>query len=274
MSQQVRTSRRVTSVASSSAADHLRASLDRVDFRQEYVEVRADLPAGWNTCAAALADPMFLPGWRATLADWLTRNHGGAPARTTAGYLLTWYLAVPAGIGAMLFHHERRVPSLRPRDLALRISAQRPHPDGVAVLGREFVCLPDDPAAGLPGTTVVPDDAALAAVLRGRYAEHARRFIDVFSAGVGFGRRTLWAAATDALDAALLHAGQLGDGQAAGATDAALVLPTAIAPFTSASTIEGDDSGWTRRRESCCFHYALPDRPPACETCPRIRGRA
>jgi ferric iron reductase protein FhuF len=55
------------------------------------------------------------------------------------------------------------------------------------------------------------------------------------------------------------------------------VLPAELTPFTSASTLvtTGEDQNalWTRRRESCCFHYALRNGQGECETCPRIRCR-
>jgi FhuF-like iron-sulfur protein len=250
-------------------------SLARVRELQKRADVRFGLPrvgARWVTCAGLLAEPAGFDRWRAGLARWLVAQYGEAPDRTTAGYVLTWYLWVPAYLGALLFHHERRVPSLRPEDLAFRMGEPRPHPDVMAVLATRFVCLPDDPAAGTAQATVVPDERALAAVLRGRFVAHATRFVTAFGPTVRFGRHTMWAAATDALDNALWLAGRYGGDEAAGALDAALVLPARLAPLTSASTVrvQPDDRGWTRRRESCCFHYLLREGMGECDTCPRV----
>lgn len=257
---------------------YLADSLARVRELQERADVRFGLPAAdsrWVTCARLLAESGGFDRWRAGLARWLVRQYGEAPDRTTAGYVLTWYLWVPGYLGALLFHHERRVPSLRPEDLAFRMGEPRPHPDAMAVLSPRFACLPDDPAAGTAQATVVPDERALAGVLRGRFIAHAARFIAAFGPTVRFGRHTLWAAATDALDNSLWLAGRYGGDEAAGALDAALVLPARLAPLTSASTVRArpDDrgeTGWTRRRESCCFHYLLRAGMGACETCPRV----
>lgn len=255
----------------------LAGSLARVSRLQNRVEALPRVPAEarWVGCAELLADAGGFGTWRAELAGWLADTYGEAPERTTAGYVLSWYLFVPGYLAGLLFHHERRVPSLRPEELAFRAATPRPHPDAVAVTSPEFVCLPDDPAAGTPHATVVGTEEALAAVLRGRFTAHAARFVAAFGPTVRFGRHTLWAAATDALDGALWLAGRYGGDEAAGVLDAALVLPDRVPPLTSASTLrphvtETGDRGWTRRRESCCFHYLLAAGKGPCETCPRI----
>ncbi|MGH3949157.1 MAG: (2Fe-2S)-binding protein [Pseudonocardiaceae bacterium] len=262
--------------------DDVADSVSRISGRQEAVEFRfgaqresPDAPRGWRRCSDLLGDPHRFMSWRKTLAEWLLEQFGEAPDRTTAAYVQSWYLHVPAFVGAMLFHHDRRVPSLRPQHLCFRIAEEdRPHPDGLALTAAEFACLPDDPAAGTPGVTVVGSERALAALLRARYAAHAAQFVRAYGPTVRFGRHTLWAAATDGLDAALWRAGSFGGDEGAGVADAALVLPARLEPFTSASTLHAtcDAAGhhtWTRRRESCCFQYLLTDGDGECSTCPR-----
>jgi hypothetical protein len=238
----------------------------------------------WVRCAELLAEPGLLADWAGRVAAWLDREYGEAPDRVVAGYLLSWYLTVPAQAGALLFHTTRRVPDLDPAGLAVRFGTEHPRPDAVAVLGEAFTCLADDPAADRPEATGVPDDAALAAVLRERYAAHAERFLtalaalDTTAAGrVRLGRHTLWASATDALDGAFWRIGQYVGNEGAGVANAALALPAVLPPFTSASTLRPEtDSvvgGWTRRRDSCCFHYVLRDGMGPCATCPRVCGR-
>ncbi|HEY8372332.1 MAG TPA: (2Fe-2S)-binding protein [Pseudonocardiaceae bacterium] len=246
-----------------------------------------DEPGSWQNCADLLAEPSRFDEWRRNLAHWLAEQHPGPegadpariPERTTAGYVLAWYLTVPGFLGSLLFHAARRVPSLRPEDLAFRLNTTvadgRPHPDRIALLNGEFACLPDDPAASSPLATVVADEQALAALLRARFVAHAGRFLTAFGPTTRFGRRTLWAAATDALDVGAWLAGRTCGDESAGALDAALLLPERLAPFTSGSTLYAvsDDSGrtvWTRRRQSCCFKYALPGDGQACVTCPRV----
>jgi hypothetical protein len=253
---------------------------------QERVKFLVGAPGGqegWWRCADVLAEPAPLRQWAARLRSWLLAEFGEAPERTVTGYLLGWYLNVPATTGALFFHTRRRVPMLRPGDLAFRLAAPRPLAESVALLTPEFACLPDDPAAGRAGVTVVADEAALGALLRARFAGHAAKFVPAFAATMGrrLGRRTLWAAATDALDQALWVAGRdLGD-EARGVADAALVLPAPIAPLTAGSTLRPartpaectPDTRWTRRRESCCFHYVLIAGDGECRTCPRVQPR-
>ncbi|MCP2164691.1 Ferric iron reductase protein FhuF, involved in iron transport [Goodfellowiella coeruleoviolacea] len=249
---------------------------------ESWLELRRGVPTetaeAWVSCADLLDQPERLDAWRATLAEWMCQEYGEAPERATAGYLMGWYLNGPGLLAGLLFHRLRRVPMLRPRDLALRIAAEgRPHPDGLALLSDSFACLPDDPGRDLPEATVVADEAALASLLRARFAEHAARFVAAFGPTSRFGRRTLWAAATDALDSGAWLAGRLCGDEVSGVADAALLLPARIAPFTSGSTLRfgcddpsaGDLPQWTRRRESCCFHFALPGAT-ACDTCPRV----
>nr|WP_092529707.1 (2Fe-2S)-binding protein [Amycolatopsis arida] len=255
---------------------------------QQRAEIRADLPIGggsgagrWLRCADLLDDPTLLDEWRARLAEWLRAEFGRAPARTTASYVMSWYLRVPAYAGALLLHHERRVPMLRPAELAVRTAAEgRPDPDGVTVLGRSFYCLPSDPGSARPEATVVADERALAEVLRARYVAHVSRFVAVYRRISPLGARTLWAGATDALDSCLWWAGAQGgtaESEGAGVADATLVLESRFAPLTSASTLRTtlDEHGrrvWTRRRESCCFSYLLPGADE-CAGCPRTRPR-
>jgi hypothetical protein len=265
--------------------DYLETSLERVSPLQHRALVRYGLPADvtaaarWVNCAQLLAEPAGFDRWRKELGEWLTDRYGEAPDRTTAGYITYWYLFVPGYLAALLFHHERRVPSLRPESLAFRTAEPRPHPDGIAVLKPNFVCLPDDPAAGTPVATVVSDEHALASVLRARYISHAARFVRAFAPTTRFGRHTLWAVATDVLDSGLWFAGRYGGDEGAGVLDAELVLSNHFAPLTSATTLfpvqhGAEHTTWTRRRESCCFHYLLKNGQGLCETCPRLSARA
>ncbi|MBW4722522.1 (2Fe-2S)-binding protein [Saccharothrix obliqua] len=250
-------------------------SVTRVGGLTEWCDIRFGLPedhAGWATAAAFLDGPELFGSWRERLAAWLHDHHGAAPERTTAGYVMSWYLGAVGLLGGALFHVARRVPSLRPDHVALRVAEEgRPHITGVALLADRFACLPDDPDGDHPTATALADDHALAGLLRARFAAHATRFTAAFGPTVRFGRRQLWAAATDALDTAAWTAGQWCGDEAAGVADAALLLPDRLDPFTSASTLRRGESGWTRRRESCCFHFALPGAE-ACDTCPRVRS--
>jgi len=235
--------------------------------------------APWIRCDHALSDPDFFARWRARVAQRLAEQHcppaqtTAVPEKTTAGYVLQWYLVIPSYLGGLLFHSARRVPSLSPRQLGFRLDSAALRE--VALRPGRFWCLPGDRDAGHPDAVPVLDEVALGAVLRRQVIAHATRFLAVYSPQVRFGRRTQWAAVTDALDRGLLLAGRSFGSPRAGAADARLVLADGEKPLTSPSTIcqVTDEHGrlhWTRRRGSCCFLYALPGVEHPCGSCPRV----
>lgn len=259
----------VTSVARAAAAVEL------LSFRVMDVS-----PSPWIGCEQALSGPAFFQWWREAAAHRLAGQYAPAldtalvPDKTTGGYVLQWYLAIPSYVGALLFHSARRVPSLTPRQLSFRLDSAALRE--VALRPGRFWCLPDDPDAGHPDAVPVPDEASLGAVLRREVIAHATRFLTVYAPQVRFGRRTQWAAVTDVLDKALLLAGRSFGSPLAGAADARLVLADGEKPLTSVSRIGEitDDLGrtqWIRRRGSCCFLYALPGVEHPCASCPRLR---
>lgn len=274
-------------VVGSRSAHPLAASVAAVDRAVEWMSFRLmDSPgAPWildeqwppceqrTGCDQALSDPSFFTKWRGRVAQRLAEQHAHVPEQTTAGYVLQWYLLIPTYLGAMLFHSARRVPSLHPRQLGFRLDPA--WLQEVALRPGRFWCLPDDPDAGHPDAVRVPDVAALGAVLRREVVAHAARFLKVYSPLVRFGRHTQWATVTDMLDSALLRAGRSFGSAQAGAVDARLVLAQREDPLTSASTTcevtdEHGRTHWTRRRDSCCFFYALPGIEHPCVSCPRV----
>ncbi|MGH3964837.1 MAG: (2Fe-2S)-binding protein [Pseudonocardiaceae bacterium] len=263
------------------AVHPLAASMAAVDRAVDWMSFRLldtfgtpSTPGGqWTACEQALSDPACFTQWRAVLTQRLGQQYTQVPEQTTAAHVLQWYLGIPTYLGAMLFHSARRVPSLQPQDLAFRLDLA--WVQEVALRPGPFWCLPDDPDAGHPDATQVPDEIALAAVLRRQIVTHAARFLKVYGPLVRFGRRTLWAAVTDMLDVTLLIAGRSFGSAQAGATDARLVLAEREEPLTSASTIceLADEHGrthWIRRRGWCCFTYALPGVEHPCASCPRV----
>ncbi|MBV9164130.1 MAG: (2Fe-2S)-binding protein [Pseudonocardiales bacterium] len=235
--------------------------------------------APWIGCEHALADPDFFARWRVMVAQRLAEQHAhvaeqtDVPEMTTAGYVLQWYLVIPSYLGGLLFHSARRVPSLAPGRLGFWLDSAALR--GVALRPGRFWCLPGDPDVGHPDAVSVPDVAALGAILRRQVIAHAARFLAVYGPQVRFGRRTQWAAVTDALDRGLLLAGRSFGSPQAAAADARLVLACGEKPLTSASTIcqvtdEHGRTHWTRRRGSCCFLYALAGIERPCASCPRV----
>lgn len=263
--------------AADRAADPVAELAARLDGVAAWLSVRRGFPSGpgWARCSDVLADPGALPRWLGGVARAVQAQNGGwvPPLVTPASYLMGWYLDVPAYTGGLAFGVARRVPDLDQGSLAVHL-APGGWPDGVALLGDRFACLPDDPDADHPAADVVRDERALAQVLRDRVAAHARAFHSVYRPPVKIGSRQRWGMLTDVLDTALWTSGvQTGD-EERGVRDAGLVLDGVHPPFTSGSRVYRlvDGCGrprWTRRRESCCFLFHVPGAQ-ACFTCPRV----
>ncbi|MFB7514696.1 (2Fe-2S)-binding protein [Streptomyces sp. NPDC056144] len=188
---------------------------------------------------------------------------------------------------------ERRVPRLPAGNVSFQRALGR-----LAVRVEEFACLPDDPAAALPGARVVPDEEALRAEVRASLAEHFEAVLDGFGPRMRRGRRALWGMATDEIVEGLWYIADLLGEEDRAVAELDLLLPgtTRTAPadgkspkppkshmppkphrpyagsagFRELPGAERADGTphTTRDRATCCFFYTL--RPEdTCLTCPR-----
>ncbi|MEU0036577.1 (2Fe-2S)-binding protein [Streptomyces sp. NPDC006333] len=164
---------------------------------------------------------------------------------------------------------ERRVPRFPVEHVTFQRTLGR-----MAVRTGEFACLPDDPAAILPGARVVPDEEALRAEVRAAVAEHLEPVLGGFGPRMRRRGRALWGMATDEIVESLWYvAGLLGEEERA-LRELELLLPGATRPYVGSAAfreLAGPDGGTltTRDRASCCLFYTLrPD--DACPTCPRV----
>ncbi|WP_175407622.1 (2Fe-2S)-binding protein [Streptomyces sp. TRM64462] len=162
----------------------------------------------------------------------------------------------------------RRVPRVPVADVAFQRALGR-----MAVRVREFACLPDDPAAVLPGARVVPDEEALRGEVRAAVAEHLGPVLEGFRPRMRRGSRALWGMATDEIVEGLWYvAGLLGEEPRAMA-ELELLLPGTAKPYVGTAgfrelTAPDGRALPTRDRASCCLFYTL--RPEdTCVTCPR-----
>ncbi|MFF5444054.1 (2Fe-2S)-binding protein [Streptomyces sp. NPDC012888] len=162
----------------------------------------------------------------------------------------------------------RRVPYLPPAQVAYHRTLGR-----MAVHVAEFACLPGDPAAGLPGAHVIPDEEALRAEVRAALAAHLEPVVEGFAPRMRRGRRALWGMVTDDVAESLWYVGDLLGEEARAIAELGLLLPGGTAPYTGTSgfrTLTGPDGTGlvTRDRAGCCFFYTI--RPEdTCVTCPR-----
>ncbi|MFE9369656.1 (2Fe-2S)-binding protein [Streptomyces sp. NPDC006711] len=162
----------------------------------------------------------------------------------------------------------RRVPRIPVADVAHHRALGR-----MTVRVREFACLPDDPAAALPGARVVADEEALRGAVRASVAEHLGPVLDGFGPRMRRGKRALWGMATDEIVEGLWYVGSLlgEEARAMAALDA--LLPGTEKPYVGTPgfrDLTGPDGRRlpTRDRASCCLFYTV--RPEdTCVTCPR-----
>lgn len=162
----------------------------------------------------------------------------------------------------------RRVPRIPVQDVSFQRALGH-----LAVRVREFACLPDDPAATLPGARIVPDEAALRAEVRDAVAEHLGAVLDGFGPRMRRGKRALWGMATDEIVEGLWYIAHLLGEERRAMEELELMLPGTTKPYVGTAgfrelTGPGGEALPTRDRASCCLFYTL--RPEdTCVTCPR-----
>ncbi|MFE9468187.1 (2Fe-2S)-binding protein [Streptomyces virginiae] len=163
---------------------------------------------------------------------------------------------------------DRRVPRLPVSEVAFHRTLGR-----MAVHVESFACLPDDPAAALPGARVVPDEEALREEVRAAVAQHLEPVLEGFGPRMRRGRRALWGMVTDEVVESLWYVGHLLGEERRAMAELEALLPGSTAPYTGGAgfrTLSGPDGRElpTRDRASCCFFYTI--RPEdTCVTCPR-----
>ncbi|MFJ9790575.1 MULTISPECIES: (2Fe-2S)-binding protein [Streptomyces] len=161
---------------------------------------------------------------------------------------------------------ERRVPRLQ------QVAYHRA--GGIMSVHTEsFACLPDDPAADLPGARVVPDGEALRAEVRAAVAQHLEPLLEAFGPRMRRRRRALWGMATDDIVASLWYVGRMLDEEDRAIAELEALLPGSTAPYAAGAgfrTLTAPDGARmpTRDRASCCLFYTIRPKD-TCVTCPR-----
>lgn len=121
----------------------------------------------------------------------------------------------------------RRVPRLPVSEVAFHRTLGR-----MSVRVGEFACLPDDPAAALPGARVVPDEEALRDEVRAAVAQHLGPLLEGFGPRMRRGRRALWGMVTDEVVESLWYIGNLLGEEQRAMADLEALLPGSTAPYT------------------------------------------
>ncbi len=233
------------------------------------------LPAtdGWIRAADLAENATALDAFLAWDDEQVLRDHRqqGRPD-VIAGFGLHRY-AWPAALlfTAPWFLH-RRVP----RYPVTHVSYDRTRgPMALAVHPGAFACLPDDPAAALPGAHTVPDEESLRAELRDAIAEHMAPLLTAFGPRMRRRGRALWGMVTDEIVEGIWYVAELlGESEKRRAErELERLLPGTAKPYVGSPAfrvLAGPDGAAlpTRDRVSCCMYYTLaPD--DTCVTCPR-----
>ncbi|MEU5218095.1 (2Fe-2S)-binding protein [Streptomyces sp. NPDC020807] len=264
-------------------------------------DARLPRGAGWVGADELAAGGPALDAFLAWDNAQVLRDYGTqARPDVVAGFGLHRYAWPACLLVTVPWFLHRRVPRLPAHHVSFHRALGR-----LSVRVEEFACLPDDPAAALPGARVVPDEEALRAEVRASLAEHFEAVLDGFGPRMRRGRRALWGMATDEIVEGLWYVADLLGEEDRAVAELDLLLPgatrtvtggagaprtagTAHAPekpltplkplkpyagsagfreLPGAERADGSPRA-TRDRATCCFFYTL--RPEdTCLTCPR-----
>jgi hypothetical protein len=225
--------------------------------------------AGWVRAAGLAGGGEPLDAFLAWDAEQVLRDYGqrGRPD-VVASFALHRYAWPACLLTTVPWFLHRRVPRIPVEEISLHRAQGR-----MAVRVSDFACLPDDPAAALPGARVVPDQEALRAEVRTAVAEHLGPVLKGFAPRMRRGNRALWSLATDEIVEGLWYIGHLLGEEPRAMADLERLLPAAAGPYVGGAgfrELTGPDGGSlpTRDRAGCCLFYTL--RPEdTCVTCPR-----
>lgn len=254
-------------------AGPLQSTVARLDAAIGWLALRVGLPEdtpAWTRCADV--DAAFVAEWESAMAGGIARTYGRSHPMTATGFCLDGYAGIPGHIGGATFRLARRVPRLDRDSLAFSRDPDAHHPDGIALLDPRFWCLPGDPDAAHPDATVVDDERALAAVLRGQVRAHADAFLAGYRGGARLPRRGLLGAFFDGLDVGVWFGGDPAAPEVV--AEGAVALPGGTAEFGASSLYRlvdaRDREHVTRRRVGCCYYFKVTEDGRACSTCPRV----
>ncbi|MCX4420548.1 (2Fe-2S)-binding protein [Streptomyces mirabilis] len=224
---------------------------------------------GWVGAAGLAADGADLDTFLAWDEAQVIRDYGQrARPDVVASFGLHRYAWPACLLITVPWFLLRRVPRLPVERVTFQRTLGR-----MAVRVEEFACLPDDPAARLPGARVVPDEEALRAEVRAAATEHLEPVLGGFGPRTRRRGRALWGMATDEVVEGLWYVAELLGEERRARRELELLLPGATLPYVGSAAFRdlsgpNGESLPTRDRASCCFFYTL--RPEdTCVTCPR-----
>ncbi|MFH9606961.1 (2Fe-2S)-binding protein [Streptomyces sp. NPDC017448] len=256
---------------SPAAAAYARLSEVFPGLRVDVLDGDAAAPsgAGWVGAAELAAGGEAVDSFLAWDDAQVVRDYGQrARPDVVASFGLHRYAWPACLLVTVPWFLQRRVPRVPVGAVAFQRALGR-----LTVRTGEFACLPDDPAAALPGARTVPDEAALRAEVLDSLAEHLGPVLEGFGPRMRRGKRALWGMATDEIVEGLWYIAHLLGEERRAMAELELLLPGTTKPYAGGAgfrELTGPDGQPlpTRDRASCCLFYTLrPD--DTCVTCPR-----
>lgn len=248
---------------------------------------------GWTTAQELARGGRAVEDFVARATDHVAHDPARPPRPDVAATLaLHRYLWPACLLFTVPWFLRGRVPRLPVGDVSFHRAGGH-----MTVRAHAFSCLPDDPAARLPGARIVSCAAELRDELRVAIAEHTGPVLEGFRPLLRRGPRALWGMVTDEITEGLWYVAQLlgRHEEERAVRELAALLPGGTAPYagaagfhppgdgggTSVDTPSGDASDSpsgdvpsapaTRSRLTCCLFYTVS--PSAtCATCPRTCG--
>ncbi|WP_219417175.1 (2Fe-2S)-binding protein [Pseudonocardia nigra] len=252
-------------------------------LRPEYPDayaVRLGVPAesGWSPVADLT--PQVVEDWCAEARERDNPQRLASVAATAVGGALTH--AVLGRVTAALLL-ERRAWDVDAANLAVHRTDG--YLDQVAVRGATGLVLPDDPAAGTPGTAVLPDTGALLDRVASRAVATLEPLFQAVRAATRYGVVPLWNGAADAVRSAAAYVPLYAHTDQRAARELGTALVDAL--VAHGARIRGravhEPLLWRDRsyavpvRAACCLYYKTEpatERPgdEYCMTCPFLCG--
>jgi hypothetical protein len=238
-----------------------------------------EIESGWYL-ASELTKPTS-PRLATALARQ-AHEHPQMEDRTRGSYFIgeyTWYVFA-AAVAAYLI--ERRVPSLAPEHIALRIQRYTWHHEGesgeagrleVRFLVPDFTCLPHDPIAVLPHAQIAADQDSLRDQMRHALEAHMQPLIERVYEATKLSRNAQWLLVADSCAAMFLHLGQALEDSERAQREGMAFIHAPHSPMNNDKTcyITLDYQGHCetfRAHGGCCRYYTVSESgKDYCTTC-------